>query len=274
MDSERTATKPNQLAGSPEVTEPTAESAAEVNHPQVTAPVVWRTVDSPTLAISAGIIAPIICFSLQPILLPRDVDTVPGLRFINTFWLFGYGITGLEMLILSLRLAFRSRLGAWNGPVAGMLLAGALFAGGLGVVLLPFSLIGLFILIGILGFVPFLTAIVYAMSAIDAYRDARKVTGGARLIGSAFPGALLVIGVPSAAQAQVALALRSATRDVANGDPTALAKLRVWYRFGPADSLVWSYEAEHDPVRRQRLAKAYEELTGTDIESRRAALSD
>ncbi len=68
--------------------------------------------------------------------------------------------------------------------------------------------------------------------------------------------------------------MRSAIRDVAAGYPTALEKLRAWYRFAPRDSLVWSYAAERDTVRKQRLADAYKELTGEDVESRLARLED
>ena len=47
-----------------------------------------------------------------------------GLRFINVYWLFAYGVIGVEMVVLTLRLAFGARLGAWNGPIAGVLFAG------------------------------------------------------------------------------------------------------------------------------------------------------
>jgi hypothetical protein len=36
--------------------------------------------------------------------------------------------------------------------------------------------------------------------------------------------------------------------------------------------LVWSYAAEQDAVRKQRLADAYRELTGEGVESRLARL--
>jgi hypothetical protein len=155
-----------------------------------------------------------------------------------------------------------------------VLFAGALFAGGLGVVLLPFSVIGLVAIIGLLGFVPFLTAVVYYVNAVEAYHHARKVARGQRRFGSALLGALLVIGVPGAVQALVSLAVQSAIRDLAAGKSAAMLTLRGWYRFAPRDSLVWSYAAERDPVRKQRLANAYKELNGEDVESRLARLED
>jgi hypothetical protein len=75
-------------------------------------------------------------------------------------------------------------------------------------------------------------------------------------------------------QAGVSLVVRSAIRDVTDGQPGALGKLRAWYRFAPRDRLVWSYAAERDPVRKQRLADAYKGPTGEDVESRLSRLED
>jgi hypothetical protein len=141
-------------------------------------------------------------------------------------------------------------------------------------VLLPFSLIGLLVIIGGLGFIPFVTAAVYYAHAVEAYRQAQEVSGGVRLLDSALMGAMLVVGVPGAVQAWVSLAVRWAIRDIAAGDPTALVRLRAWYRCAHRDRLVWSYAAERDPVRRRLLADAYKELTGEDVESRLARIVD
>jgi hypothetical protein len=230
---------------------------------------------SPTFSMLAGIFAPIACFAFQALLpFGTTTDELPGLNFINVFWLFGYGVIGLEMLVLALWLAMGNRLGAWNGVFAGVLFAGALFAGGLGLVLLPFSVVGLIFIIGLLGFVPFLTAAVYYVNAVEAYRHARAFAGPKRLIGLAFLGAVFVTGVPGAVQAGVSLTVRSAIRDVAAGNSAAMSTIRAWYRFAPRDSPVWSCSAERDPVRKQRLANAYKELTGEDVESRINRLQD
>jgi len=37
---------------------------------------------------------------------------------------------------------------------------------------------------------------------------------------------------------------------------------------------VWAYAAEREPVRKRRLAVAYKELIGEDVESRLARLED
>lgn len=274
MSRERSATEPSSLAAAGGDIDRAPPSSAPADRHVATAAGVRGILRSPTFSIFAGIVAPIVCFAIQRVLLADDIFWLPGLRFINIFWLFGYGLIGLEMLALALRLAFGTRLGGWNGPVSGVLLVGALFAGGLGLVLLPFSLIGLLMIIGALGFIPFLTAAVYYAHAVEAYRQARQVMAGERLVAAVLLGALLVVGIPGAVQARVSLAVRSAIRDVAAGNPGALAKLRAWYRFAPRDRLVWAYAAEQDQTRKRRLADAYKALTGEDVESRLIRLVD
>jgi hypothetical protein len=226
---------------------------------------VSRVFRSPTTAIYAGIVAPIVCFALQRPILSGSLLKTPGLGLISTYWLFSFVFIGLEMLVLALWLALGTALGAGTGPVAGALFVGTLFAGGLGFVLLPLSIFGLFVIVGVLGFVPWLTAATYLANAEAAFGHARKVFGGARLISSVLLGALLVIGVPCAVQTRAWLAVRSSLRDVASGNPRAMEKLRGWYPFSPPNTLVWSYFTEVDLVRKQRLADAYKELTGEDV---------
>ncbi len=234
-----------------------------------------RAFDSTACSVAFGIVAPIACFALKPVLLPGDGFELPGLGFISTFWIFGDGVIGLGIATLSLWLGLASRLGSWGcGIVSGVLLACSLFAAGLGLVLLPFSLIGLMILIGALGLVPFLTATTFARNGIRAFIHARTLTGRRRAWRSMVLGAALVIGVPGALQSVVSLAVRHAIADAALGDPSAMGRLRAWYPYVHRDRLVWSYSAEANPVRKARLASAYFDLTGEDVEQRLHRLDD
>jgi len=53
-----------------------------------------------------------------------------------------------------------------------------------------------------------------------------------------------------------------------------MGRLRVWYPYAHRERLVWSYSAEADPVRKERLARAYFDLTGEDVEQRLHRLDD
>jgi len=233
-----------------------------------------RASDSTAFSVAFGIIAPIVCFALKPVLLPGDAFELPGLRFISIFWIFGYGVIGLGIATLTLWLWCGPRLGAWCGIVSGDLLACALFAAGLGLILLPFSLIGLFAIIGVLGFIPFLTATTFARNAIRAFHQARRLLGEPRAWGTMVLGAVLVVGVPGLLQTWVSLAIRHAITDVARGDSSAMTRLRAWYPYAHRDRLVWSYAAERDPARKDRLARAFRDLTGEDVEQRLLRVAD
>jgi hypothetical protein len=137
---------------------------------------------------------------------------------------------------------------------------------------LPFSVIGLVVLIGALGFVPFFTAAAYFANAVEAYRDARRVAGRPRLVASVLVGTILVMGAPGAVQAGVSLTLRSAIREIQKGNPAGMAKLRSFNWLGASDRLVWAYAGDGDPVRRQRIADAYRALTGEDVRVKLAQL--
>src|SRR3954454_16294240 len=113
-----------------------------------------RTPFRPLLSTFLGIVAPLLCIAIQFTIFPELIDDLPGLSFLNTYPLLNYGIVALEILTLATWLSLGGRVGRGGGVIAGLLLAGSGFSGLLGVVLLPFSLIGLVALIGVLGLVP------------------------------------------------------------------------------------------------------------------------
>lgn len=53
-----------------------------------------------------------------------------------------------------------------------------------------------------------------------------------------------------------------------------MARLRALSPYADRDSLVWTYDAEHDAARKKRLATAYRDLTGEDVENRLSRLAD
>ncbi len=224
-------------------------------------------------SIGMGILAPVACLALQPVLLGESM-AIPGLQFLNASWVFSYTVIGLEIATLAIWLGLGASLGRWSGIVAGSLFAGGLFAGVIGLVLLPFSLIGMFILIGVLGFVPFFTSFVYFYQSVQAYRWAQARLGEGMALATACLAMVLVLGVPAVIQGRVSGEVRAAIEKVASGDAGAKATFRRWHRFVDPDRLVWAYASEGDPKRKTRLAEAFKDLTGKDVESRMAELND
>ncbi len=226
-----------------------------------------RTAFFVAFSVIMGILGPIFCLAVQEVVIPGLQFELPGLRFMGLFVLFSYGVIGLEIVVLALWLVLADRLGTWCGFLSGIFFAGSLFAGVLGLVLLPYSLVGLLFGIGILGLVPLFTALVYYFHAARAYRQSRLLKGGARPWIAPLLGMALTFGVPGVIQVRGSLVVRSALREIVDGNPAGIARLRTWLPIVYRDRILNLYLAETEPVRRERLASAFKTLTDEDLES-------
>ncbi len=183
----------------------------------------WRRQfdDTPTrkqlrFDIAFGLVIPVLCFAFDPIVFRGGAFTDDG--FYHRFSLFAYAASALEMATLACWLFLVRKFPAWSRPVGGVLAAGAFFSFAIGVAILPLSIIGLlFVGLGALGFIPFVTAVIYLRNARRALRLNRAsvpVRGGAA---AAFAfGLALALGAPAVSQ-------RVATRVVESARADALA---------------------------------------------------
>jgi hypothetical protein len=218
----------------------------------------------------AGILLPVFCLVADPIVFRESPFGTPLLG--------GYAplayvaiVTGLLALAIWLLARRPAAL------LAGFLVAGALFALLLGIALFPFSLIGLFAGIGALGLSPFLTAFVFFRNSVRAWDRARQRTTGLTALVAAF-GLLAAFGSPLLTQLyldrvvtqNMELILSPNAEEATRG----ISRLRRYRFVMDLDRLVWAYHAEGDAVRRTRLAEAYKEITGVEIEHRLAVLKD
>jgi hypothetical protein len=85
---------------------------------------------------------------------------------------FGYTAIGLQMTALLVWLFGRWRLVRYSGIFSGMFFAGAAISLVCGIVLLPLSFIGLFFLIRLAGFTPFITFYVFIRHFLQAKKIA------------------------------------------------------------------------------------------------------
>lgn len=226
--------------------------------------------------VAFGILLPVMCFAFDPFVFRGRV----GGGLLSSFQFYAYGFSLIEVCALGVWLVYGRRLGEWRPAVAGVLMAGAFFSVTVGVLILPFSLIGLLFLIGALGFTPFPTALVYARNGARAWAHAQRVGEGRAGVAAALVcGAVFALAAPAGAQWGVTRVVNDSLAGVADGaepSPAAVLVLRVAGAFldESFDRLVWDYNRETDPTRRARLAKAYRELTGGDIERRLVRLLD
>jgi hypothetical protein len=248
----------------------------------------WRRQfdDAPTPAqrrfdVTFGVLMPVLCLVCDPVVFRGGLMGEGGLY--SEYGLYAYTISALEIVALCAWLFAAGRAGRRPAALAGMLLAGGLFSFLVGFAILPYSLFGLlFLLIGALGFVPFLTAFVYL-------RNGWRAAGAVGRAGQGSPGLaaaalacgfFFALGAPAVAHVSVTSEVAAALEDVREGRELSRERLRA-LRMAAAsgsgiyDELVWEYRREGDPVRRARLAKAYEQVTaGGDIKQRLAILSD
>jgi hypothetical protein len=169
-------------------------------------------------------------------------------------------------------------------PVGSRMLAGALFAGAffcvlVGVVLIPFSVFGLVFGIGIFGFTPFLTALVYLRNSVRAFRfgPPQSLVENLSLVCTAF---LLAVALPVLSSLAIHNAARDAVNDILQGDSRRadLAAHRLMpLRFlteAELNKIVDAYLNEKDEARRAQLKSIYLQITGEDIDARAHFLDD
>jgi hypothetical protein len=224
-----------------------------------------------------GVALPIVCLYFDPVVF-RSAGF--GAPLLGRYRLFAYAVIGLEIALLALWLTLGERVREWGGMLGGALMAGALFSLVVGLLLLPLSVIGLMFLIGALGFSPLLTAFVYWRNGRRALRaSAPRLEGTRRALALAF-GATLALGAPAYAHLRVAHAVSHAVEQLTAGDEAqALAttrRLKVFGWIAPVefDSLARAYAREPDAAKKARLARAYRELTGSEVEDRLSILND
>jgi hypothetical protein len=224
-----------------------------------------------------GVALPLVCLYFDPVVFR---STGFGRPLLGGYRMFAYAVIGLEVALLAAWLTFGERVREWGAMLGGALMAGALFSLVVGVVLLPFSVIGLMFLVGALGFSPLLAAFVYWRNGRRALRaSATRLEGTRRALALAF-GATLALGAPAYAHLRVARAVSHAVEQLTAGDEAqalaATRRLKVFGWLAPVefDSLARAYAREPDAAKKARLAHAYRELTGGEVGDRLSLLND
>lgn len=210
-----------------------------------------------------GVVIPTVCVVLDPIVFKTDF----GRPLLAGYRPFAYLLSAVSILAMAAWLLWGKRLSGFCAPIAGLFIFGSLVSSVVGVVLFPFSVIGVFFVIGVLGFTPLFAALVYLRNGARAYRSVPSTDG-------AFYAALLAgifsLVVPYVVNAEIN---RSISR-LLRGNETTIrwetTKLRfVWplADFDPIASQYLSVSEESDSSRKNELKVAYEKLTGEQIDA-------
>jgi len=218
-----------------------------------------------------GVALPALMVALDPAVFRTNSYSLLGAPMLGFFRPFGYVAIGCGVASVMVHLLHRRP----SALLAGSLAGASAFAVALGVVLLPLTFLGTFILgVGLLGLSPFLSAVVVGRRARMAYREAT----GTRRLASAIVGFAMFFALAAAAQFGASVALNGAVRDISLGQPAsterAIARLVRWSPLLDLDQLVPVWLDETDTPKKERIAAAYRQLTGTSIEERAESLVD
>ncbi|MBS1798022.1 MAG: hypothetical protein JSS81_29650 [Acidobacteria bacterium] len=112
-----------------------------------------------------GVVLPVACFVFDPIIFKTDG---PAGALFGTFKPFAYLLSFVSVMAMAAWLIWGPRLKRLSAVLAGLFFTGSLVSLVVGLVLLPFSLIGLIIFIGIFGFTPFFCAFIYLRNGLRA----------------------------------------------------------------------------------------------------------
>ncbi|MGH9946730.1 MAG: hypothetical protein ACRD6X_05980 [Pyrinomonadaceae bacterium] len=117
-----------------------------------------------------AIIMPLICFIFDPIVFKGGLG-IDG-AFLGSYKVLAYSMAAVTIASSALYLTFGEKLRSFNAAFAGLFAASGFVSLGVGIVLFPFSLIGSFLLIGLLGFTPLFSAFSMFRMSYRAMSDA------------------------------------------------------------------------------------------------------
>ncbi len=219
-----------------------------------------------------GVGLPVLCFVFDPIVFKSTFGRDDGL--FPEFGAYAYLVSGIEMSLLLIWIVCGRQLQLQTGLLGGTLLAGAVVSGLVGVIILPFSIVGLLLGIGIFGFTPFLTALVYLRNGKGALQLAASFSSRRSWAGSLALGCVLVLVPPAGLNLTASLLVSESMNAVVYASPQsadmAIDQIRYLRFFArpDVDRLVNAYAAENEPRRKGELKRRYFRLTGDDIETR------
>jgi len=134
-----------------------------------------------------GIVLPCICLVADPVVF-------------DGWWYrsVAYTFVTAQMAVLAVWMLLRRRLAESAIFFTGPLMAGGLFALGVGLVMLPLTLVGMVILIGFLGLTPFFTALAFLRNAVRALRQGARERAAPAIAGFILAGVLFAATLPVA----------------------------------------------------------------------------
>lgn len=209
-----------------------------------------------------GVILPVICCVLDPFVFNGGIV---GYAYLGKYKPFAYILSFVSIMAMSAFLLWGKKLKWINGFFSGFFAVGAAISLIVGLIILPMSLFGLIILIGALGYTPFLSSLTFLRNSIRAFWCAKPHFNNKVLIRSAALAALFGLVTP----AVINFEIQSLLNGMKNGDVQTIRKNSQYLKYAAPitnfDELLTIYQTEPESERADAIEEAYEELTGEDF---------
>ena len=212
-----------------------------------------------------GIILPVICFFFDPIVFKANSPASP---LAGQYKPFAYLLSFISIMALMAFMIWGAKLKWLNGFLSGLFSIGSVISLTVGIALFPFSLMGLVILIGALGFTPLFTAFVYWRNAVRAYKITKPFLEVNLLIKSMVLTAMFGLITP----AIINIKIQKGLETLQHGNPSEIRRTAQRLRFvAPLVDFTKLYQ-KYDTTgkieiaeQNQALAESYKMLTGKEM---------
>lgn len=213
-----------------------------------------------------GIVMPAICFLFDPIVFKGSF--FGGAAIFGKYKPFAYVLSYVSIMALFVFLTQGRKAKHFNAFFAGLFFVGGTISLIVGIILFPFSLLGLMIVIGILGFTPLFTAFVFLRNSFRAFETAKPFFDARKLWNAFALTAILSFGFPLALNVQIER-IFSAFK---NGDAATIrANSRTFRMLAPVinpDRLARGFnyfDSNIDYEKQAAIAELYYGMTGKNI---------
>ena len=149
-----------------------------------------------------GIVMPVVCLVFDPFVFKGTLEDDPLTSSMANFRIqpqafVGYPILAWQLFVMAGVLVIGRPSATWAAAAAGTLFAGMFVAAAIGVILSPLSTLGLFLVIGILGYTPLFTAFSYGRRAREMWRGATAGMSIQKSLGIAAAAAVAAFAIPA-----------------------------------------------------------------------------
>jgi len=216
-----------------------------------------------------GVVLPVVCFVADPIVFRNGFA---GAAFLGAFKPFAYVLSFVSVMAMAAWLIWGAKLKWLNGFLAVLFAVGGVISLAVGIVLLPLSLLGMFIIIGLLGFTPLLTSIVFLRNAVRSFHASKPFLERGVLINSFVLSAVFSVCLPTVLNIQIKRALDAMRDGDAQTVRAQAANLKYVAPLADFGGLARQYAFgadKQDKEKREALVEVYRELTGGNIEDAR-----